>query len=87
LKETQTIDFETMVKMFLIRGRINVSSRADIDGLANRVPALMEEADTEYRELHEQAIDFCNLDQEKPPSRDKDRVALCKYVKQNMRAL
>ena len=40
-----------MVKMFLVRGRINVSSRADIDGLANCVPALMEEADAEYREL------------------------------------
>lgn len=53
-------------------GRINVSSRADIDGLANRVPAVMEleEADAEYRKLHEQAIDFCNLDQGKPPSLD-----------------
>ena len=76
-----------MVKMFLVRGRINVSSRADIDGLANRVPAVMEEANAEYRELHEQAIDFCNLDQQKPPSLDKHRVMLCKYVKQHMRAL
>ena len=77
-----------MVKMFLVRGRINVSSRADIDGLANRVPALMEEADVEYRELYQQAIEFCNLGQKKkPPSLDKDRVALCKYVKQHMRAL
>ncbi len=74
------------MKMFLVRGRINVSSRADIGGLANRVPALMEEADAEYRELHEQAIDFCNLDQEKRPSLDKG-VTLCKYVKQHMRAL
>jgi hypothetical protein len=76
-----------MVKMFLVRGRVNVSSRADIDQLANRVSTLMEEASAEYRALHAEAIDFCNLDQEKPPSLDKDRVTLCKYVKQHMRAL
>ncbi len=75
-----------MVKMFLVRNRINVSSRADIDGLTNRVPALMKAADAEYMELLEQAIDFCNLDIE-ASSLDKDRVALCKYVKQHMRAL
>ena len=61
LEETQTVNFTTMVKMFLVRNRINVSSRADIDGLTNHVPALMEVADAEYRELLEQAIGFCNL--------------------------
>jgi hypothetical protein len=60
--ETKTVDFTTMVKMFLVRNRINVSTRADIDGLTNHVPSLMKEADAEYRELLQQAIDFCNLD-------------------------
>ena len=76
-----------MVKMFLVRGRINVSSRADIDGLAKCVPALMAAADAEYRVLYEEAIAFCNLDQGKLPSLDKNRVTLCRYVKQHMRAL
>ena len=43
-----------MVKVFLVRDRINISTRADIGGLTNRASALMEEADA--------AIDFCNLD-------------------------
>ena len=76
-----------MVKMFLVRSRINVSSRADIDGLAKRVPALMAAADAEYRVLYEEAIAFCNLDQGKLPSLDKNPVTLCRYVKQHMRAL
>ena len=75
-----------MVKMFLVRNRLNVSTRADISGLTSRVPALMEEANAEYEELLRQAIDFCNLDIG-ASSPDKERVALCKYVKKNMRAL
>ena len=46
-------------------------------------PALMKEADAEYRELHAHAIEFCNLDQGTSSSLDKDRVTLCKYVKQS----
>jgi len=87
LEETQTIDFPTMMKMFLVRNRVNVSSRDDIDGLTNRVPSLMKGADIEYLELLQQAIDFCNLDIGKNSSPDKNLVALCKYVKKNMRAL
>jgi len=87
LEETQTIDFPTMMKMFLVRNRVNVSSRTDIDGLTNRVPSLMKEADIEYLELLQQAIDFCNLDIDKNSSPDRNLVALCKYVKKNMRAL
>jgi hypothetical protein len=86
LKETQTVDFTTMVKMFLVRKRINVSTRTDITELRNRVPALVKEANAEYRELLKQAIDFCNLDIG-ASSQDKEQVALCKYVKRHMRAL
>lgn len=76
-----------MMKMFLVRKSLDISTRADIDGLTNRLPALKDVADAEYKALLQQAIDFCNLDTAKPSSPDKERVALCRYVKQQMRAL
>jgi hypothetical protein len=98
LKETKKVEFETMVKMFLARDTVNITTRADIDGLTNRVPVLMKNVDAEYQQLLQQAITFCNLDIPATPSPAKQavgapspnsekRVKLCKYVKQNMRAL
>jgi hypothetical protein len=74
-----------MVKMFIVRKDLNIITGADVNGLTNRIPALMKIADTEYQKLLLQAIEFCNLDI--GSSSDKERVALCKYVKKNMRAL
>ena len=77
-----------MVKLFLVRNRINISTRADIDGLTKRVPALMKEADAEYKVLLRQAIDFCNLDiGTSSEDHDIEQVALCKSVKKHMKAL
>ena len=66
-----------MVKMFLIHNRVNISTRAEIGGLKDRVPNLMEEADAEYQQLLQHAINFCNLDlnpgaspQDKEPCKD-----------------
>lgn len=86
LKETKTVDFENMMKMFLIRNRLNISTRADIDGLRNSAP-LMGAVNADYKQLLQQAIDFCNLDLEASDPTNKDRRDTCKYVKQQMRAL
>jgi hypothetical protein len=76
-----------MIKMFLLRNRLGISTGDNINELANRLPALMRGADAEYKVLLQQAVDFCNLDIAEVSSPDDNQVNFCKYVKQQMRAL
>jgi hypothetical protein len=86
LKDTPTVDFVKMMKVFMYRGRLGEIESADLKGVTTAYLGQKKTIDADYNQILERAINFCNSDLTMPKQvvdRTSDQK-LCQVIKRNM---